>query len=102
MAKTRFRRKSHSKKNKTARRQKRQSRRMRGGENLHGMLQTAQTNGCGTIIAQGKDSDYGVRVRLPVSTIKNMRAHDVQTMVQEQSNNKAIRLNDLEFISGCN
>jgi hypothetical protein len=31
MAKTRFRRKSHGKKNKTARRQKRQSRRMRGG-----------------------------------------------------------------------
>jgi hypothetical protein len=31
MAQTRFRRKSHGKKNKTARRQKRQSRRMRGG-----------------------------------------------------------------------
>uniref|UniRef100_A0A6C0LRX9 Uncharacterized protein n=1 Tax=viral metagenome TaxID=1070528 RepID=A0A6C0LRX9_9ZZZZ len=31
MAQTRFRRKSHSKKNKTARRQKRQSKRVRGG-----------------------------------------------------------------------
>ena len=102
MAKTRFRRKSHSKKNKTARRQKRQSRRMRGGENLHGMLQTAQTNGCGTIIAQGKDSEYGVRVPLFVSTIKNISAHDVQTMVQKKSGNNAIKLNDLEFVSGCN
>jgi hypothetical protein len=102
MAKTRFRRKSHGKKNKTARRQKRQSRRMRGGENLHGMLQTAQTNGCGTIIAQGTDSRYDVRVPLLVSTIKNMSTHDVQTFIQNKANNKAIKLNDLEFVSGCN
>jgi hypothetical protein len=101
MAKTRFRRKSHSKKNKTARRQKRQSRRMRGGENMHDMLQTAQINQCGTLIARGKDSGYRVQVPLLVSTIKNMKEHDVLKLVQQKSGNNAIGINDVEYVSGC-
>ena len=61
MAKTRFRRKSHSKKNKTARRQKRQSRRMRGGHDIdhHKILQWARQNpGCSLKVSPGDNVNF--------------------------------------------
>jgi hypothetical protein len=105
MAKSRFRRKSYRKKTKTARRQKRKSRRMRGGENMHDILQTVNTDRtCKTLIAKSRNPevfDLNVTLDLDKINLKNMTVHQLLNEVKQKSGNNAIGINDVEYVSGC-
>lgn len=106
MAKTRFRRKSHGKKNKTVRRQKRQSRRMRGGENRITAINEARVTGCEKFLVKGKDPEYNVEVALNLSDIQNKTDHEVMKLVKTKSsrlgkNIGSVGINDVEYLSNC-
>lgn len=100
MAKTRFRRKSHGKKNKTARRQKRQSRRMRGGSfaidpsKLIGW--SKQNPNCDITVSSGT---YG----FPPKTInaRNIKGQNFEALKKYVKLNDRAPPHEVNLESGC-
>lgn len=101
MAKSRFRRKSYRKKTKTARRQKRKSRRMRGGAVIDktNVYQWAMNNkGCDLNISAPR-SDFGSKqVKGSIIAERKMNFKDLKSYLGVPSN---LGPNDLELTSPC-
>jgi hypothetical protein len=99
MAKTRFRRKSHGKKNKTARRQKRQSRRMRGGmpiDKSELRRWAIQYPNCAiTVSAPGLDV---IPKTFKGTDIQGKDFHAVKSMVEGMNH---VKPHEIEFDSPC-
>jgi hypothetical protein len=105
MAKTRFRRKSHGKKNKTARRQKRQSRRMRGGDPVytidrHNVLQWARRNPNCFLTVSPETAGFFSTKQVKGSMIRDQNL-DITRLKNSQNINSNISNNALVLTSPC-